>query len=141
MSSRPQQQVVTLNLPIPPSVNSAFVARHGSHRTAKSGTHLFWLRCVEEEIFALTEAHTKPLPQCNGTSYGLWIDVPAIMRGDIDNRVKLLSDMLVSLKVVADDKLMRHLYVTKVHGLQKDRCNVAAVGFTAWNDYVMMRIG
>ena len=124
---------MTLDLPLPPSVNSAFVARYGSSLTAKSGAYKFWLKLLAEE--------TGILPELHPGHYGLWVDLPLTMRGDIDNRVKLLSDALHGeLAVVADDKLMRGLYVGRVNGLPPERCTVTIVSWFRWLDYCKMQL-
>ena len=129
---RERVHIMTLNLPLPPSVNNAFVARYGSHRTAKSGAYKFWLNQVDEEMIGGPELHPGP--------YGLWVGLPVAMRGDIDNRVKLLSDVLhEKLAVVSDDKLMRGLYVGRVDGMAADRCAVTVVSWFMWPSYCKMR--
>lgn len=129
--SRPVQSIVTVELPLPPSVNKAFAARRGSHLLMKSAAYRFWAKQVEEDCpvgIALVPGR-----------YGLWIDLPDGMRGDIDNRVKLLSDMLGNLHIVQDDAHMDDLHVCR-RGAPKDRCIATVVTTTEWRSYCEMRL-
>ena len=143
MTKRPFQSVITLDLPLPPSVNSAFAARRGSYLTMKTAGYRFWLREVEE-------AHGRGdnLPWLGGRPYGLWIDLSPEVRGDIDNRVKLLSDILKrpdkpgqhGLGVVVDDSAMWGLHVELCNGMPRGRCRATVVEMSTWPGYVCMRM-
>lgn len=134
---RETAQIVTVNLPLPPSVNKAFSARRGSHLTMKTAAYRFWERQVYEE-----HPNGGALPRLKTGHYGFWLDLPAGMRGDIDNRIKLLSDVLrdKGLGAVIDDGDMKGLYVGFCVGLANDRCAVTVVTLPAWPAYVCMRI-
>lgn len=146
--TRPVQDMVAFELPLPPSVNSAFASGHaGSHRTMKTAEYRAWQREVREEF----GEHGEMLPRLSGGHYGLWIDLPVEheMRGDIDNREKLLSDVLClpaprhsrwGLGVVVDDHFMRSKHTDRLSGLVKGRCRVAAVIYPVWPSYVLGRI-
>lgn len=79
-----------------------------------------------------------------GCVYGLWLDLPGKMKGDVDNRTKLISDVLAEaggLGIVADDKLMRAHYVGFLDGLPADRCIATVVELNHnWPDYVTLRL-
>lgn len=141
---RERRTIVSLDMPLPPSVNQAFAARRGSHRTMKTAGYRFWLQQIKE-----TYGTGWTLPTLGGVPYGLWIDLAPKVRGDIDNRVKLLSDVLkrplgkddYGLGVVVDDKEMWGLHVALMDGLARDRCRVTVVQVAAWPGYVSMRMG
>lgn len=142
MSTRPFQSVITLDLPLPPSVNSAFAARRGSHLTMKTAAYRFWLQEIKE-----LHGRGDNLPWIGGRPYGLWIDLAPNVRGDIDNRVKLLSDILKrpeksghGLGVVVDDSAMWGLHVELCGGTPRDRCRVTVVEMASWPSYVCMRM-
>lgn len=136
-------QIVSISLPIPPSMNRAFEARRGSHRTMRSAAYWFWLRQVKEE-----HGQGEKLPALVAGKYGLWLDLPLGMRGDIDNRVKLVSDVLKwpektspdTLGIVADDRLMKGLHIEFADGIPADRCTVTLVAMAEWPRYVCMRL-
>lgn len=142
MTNRPFQSVITLDLPLPPSVNSAFAARRGSHLTMKTAGYRFWLQEVKE-----LHGRGDNLPWIGGRPYGLWIDLASNVRGDIDNRVKLLSDILKrpeksghGLGVVVDDSAMWGLHVELCKGMPRDRCRVTVVEMSSWPGYICMRM-
>lgn len=143
MTKRPFQSVITLDLPLPPSVNSAFAARRGSHLTMKTAAYRFWLQEIKE-----LHGRGDNLPWIGGRPYGLWIDLAPNVRGDIDNRVKLLSDILKrpeksghGLGVVVDDSAMWGLHVELCNGMPRDRCRATVVEMVSWPSYVCMRMG
>jgi hypothetical protein len=137
------QHVVTVDLPLPPSVNKAYSARRGSFLTMKTASYRFWLRSVRE-----MHGNGSDLPFLGTTKFGLWIDLPRSLKGDIDNRVKLLADIIkypdgpddYKLGVVQDDKLMRGLHVELCDGLAGDMCQVTVVDRGQWPQYVCMRM-
>lgn len=140
---RDRRTIVSVNLPTPPSVNKAFAARRGSHLTQKTAAYRFWEREVLEE-----HGRGQYLPVLEPGSYGLWLDLSPRMRGDIDNRIKLVSDLLKeptmtspnALGVVIDDGHMKGLHVEFLPGLAEQRCMVTVVSLTAWPSYVCMRM-
>ena len=140
---REQSHLVSVDLPVPPSVNSAFAARRGSHLTQKTAIYRFWEREVLEE-----HRHGQGLPVLVPGGYGLWLDLATGMRGDIDNRIKLVSDILKvptktspnALGVVIDDGHMKGLHVEFLPGLAVQRCVVTVVALAWWPSYVCMRI-
>lgn len=138
--------IVSVNLPLCPSSNKAFVSRSGSHLLMKTAICRFWEKLVREE-----HKQGADLPTLGSVAYGLWVDLPANMRGDIDNRVKLLSDALQTgneslrtdsyyLGVVANDKNMAALHVERLAGLPADRCVATVVRLSQWSSYVSMRL-
>lgn len=137
---RSRHHLVSVNLPLPPSVNSAFASRFGSHRTAKSASYRFWLATVFDEV----NANGLPPALHVDLHYGLWLDLPRKMRGDVDNRTKLISDVMTEnggLGIVRDDKLMKANYACYIDGLAPDRCIATVVTFKNWPDYMTVRIG
>lgn len=144
--TRPRLPIVSVNLPLPPSVNAAFAsAGGGSHRTRKTAAYRFWQqRVCDEQRGAEHPAQLAAGPYC------LWIDLPAGMRGDTDNRTKLLADMVrqheagsgYRLCIVHDDRHMgAHHVEPGTVGLPVDRCIVTLVTAPAWRDYVALRLG
>lgn len=140
--SRPTQSVVTVNLPLPPSVNDAFAARRGSHLLMKTAAYHAWARAVRDEL----EAAKLTLPTLQYGPYGLWVALPEKMRGDIDNRVKLLSDMLCvsrkdefRLAIVKDDDHMDALYVERA-GAPPDRVIATVTTMAEWPSYLELRL-
>ena len=83
-------------IPIPPSTNGLF-ATVGRRRVITSA-YRGWR---ERAGWELTISKSKPVTG----PYKLTILLPARMRGDLDNRVKATSDLLVSLGLTPDDHL------------------------------------
>ena len=147
MAPRVRSHIVSVRMPLPPSVNQAFASRGHSHRTMKTAAYRFWWQQVCERIGDFSK-----LPMFRGGKYCLWIDLPAAMRGDSDNRTKLISDALRApgknasgaregLAVVIDDADMRHHMVYLCAGLPADECVATVVAEADWPSYVMMRMG
>lgn len=138
--SRPTSRIVSVSLPLPPSFNSSFSGRGHTHRTAKTAAYKFWLRQVRE-MHGYGEQLARFTP---GAFYGLWIDIPTrqVMRGDTDNRIKLLSDVLTQreLGVVKDDALMDDLYVHRLPGMPANTCGATVVHADDWREYVIWRM-
>lgn len=102
-------------LPLPPSVNAMFVERRRS-RNGKSGG-----RTITEEYRRWREAAGKllmvaRLPKILGR-IDVDIELPANMRGDIDNRVKPLIDLLVAHGLIDDDRHVWRITVERVEML------------------------
>ena len=89
----------------------------------------------------------------NKGRYGLWLQLPVNMRGDVDNRVKLVSDVLrepqttvrqdpryFTLALVQDDKLMDALYVERAYGIEEGTCKVTIVTLSEWKAYLAMML-
>lgn len=142
--TRELRAIVSVDLPLPPSVNKAFAARRGSHMLMKTAAYRFWTQQVKEEHGA-----GRLIPTIGGAAYGLWIDLSPKVRGDTDNRIKLLSDVIKTprspkdygLGVVDDDKCMASIHLALMEGVAHDRCRVTAVHMAAWAEYIMMRVG
>ncbi len=140
---RPQLDLVSVRLPLPPSVNSAFASRGHSHRTMKTAAYRFWWQQV-------TEMHGsgQNLPVFRNGAYCLWIDLPPGMRGDTDNRTKLISDVLKApdrqgregLAVVIDDAAMRDHMIHLCAGLPANECVATVMSTVVWPGYVLMRM-
>lgn len=146
MPPRVRQNLVSVRLPLPPSVNAAFASRGHSHRTAKTAAYRFWWQQVCDTL-----GDFDKLPVFRNGRYCLWIDLPKNMKGDSDNRTKLISDVLRApsvanqaregLAIVVDDADMRDHMVHMCDGLPNDQCIATVVAEADWPGYVMMRIG
>ncbi|MEO1187986.1 MAG: hypothetical protein AAFW60_02860 [Pseudomonadota bacterium] len=83
-----------LDLPLGPSVNGMFPGRT---RRRKSNAYVVWIQAAGWEINI-----QKPKPLGPGR-YEVAIQVPEKMRGDADNRIKAVLDLLVSRGLTPDD--------------------------------------
>lgn len=95
-------------LPIPPSSNNMFVNRRGG-RTI-SGDYHRWREAAGWTLKALR------LPKIAG-KVAIEIELPAKMRGDIDNRIKPLCDLLVTHGLIDDDRHVWKITVERVEML------------------------
>ena len=124
-------------------MNAAFAGRRGSHLTMRTASYRFWYREVSELY-----GDGSNLPTLDVQQYGLWIDLSPKVKGDIDNRVKLLSDVIKrptagspsGLGIITDDKSMRSLHVELCEGIAPDRCRITVVNRMMWRKYVMLRM-
>lgn len=95
-------------LPMPPSVNALFVqSRMGSRRgRAPSPQYVKWEREAGQAL------ERQPWPEC-APPYAVTIAVNIDRRGDIDNRVKPILDLLVKHGVIAGDQWVDALFVRR----------------------------
>ena len=86
----------SLTLPIPPSLNST--TKNIRSRRAPTKIAVDWRRAAALHI---ADADVEPI--CDG-KYVTLLLLPTAMHGDADNRVKIVNDLLVTLKLVPDDR-------------------------------------
>lgn len=94
-----------IRLPIPPSVNMMFRNVPGKGRV-KTGGYKSWLT---EAGWRLKEQRPATL----SGKYELRIRIPDQLHGDIDNRIKAVSDLLVTHGIVKDDRHARFVSVER----------------------------
>lgn len=94
---------IVLELPLPPSVNAAFANRRRGKGRGRIKTRAYrsWIDQADRHL--LMQKRGLPREPILG-QLRLEINVPASMRGDISNRIKLVEDFLVSRDITADDK-------------------------------------
>jgi crossover junction endodeoxyribonuclease RusA len=99
----PFKQVV-VELPPPPSSNNLFLSR--GRRRVRTPRYRAWQEAAGWQL----------LVQRPGRITGPWqadITLPSGVRGDIDNRVKAILDLLVAHRIVADDKFCQRVSIEK----------------------------
>lgn len=96
--------MIELRLPVPPSSNNAYrnVARVGRVRTAEA-------KAWEAQARLMIASRVRPL----APPYSLRIELPAKLRGDISNRIKLVEDLLVKVGIFTDDRHVSTLVVKR----------------------------
>ena len=107
-----------IRLPIPPSTNHLFANRLGLGRV-KTGHYKAWLT---EAGLKLKLQHPMPV---HGR-YSLLIRIPQGLQGDIDNRIKAVSDLLVAHAIVIDD---RHAWRITVERAAVTECEVEVASY------------
>ena len=100
---------------IPPSTNGLF-ATVGRRRVITSA----YRQWRERAGWELTISKSKPVTG----PYKLTILLPARMRGDLDNRVKATSDLLVSLGLTPDDHQAVSVHAERSRDVLPGRCIV-----------------
>lgn len=103
-----------LDLPIPPSVNNMFPGRAGRF---KSKQYRAWIKEAGQEI------NMQKVWPVSGP-YALTLELPEKMRGDVDNRLKGVADLLVSHRLTPDDSRAVSATAVRTPGILKDRCRV-----------------
>lgn len=95
--------VISLSLPLPTSTNRLHVGSgRGKRRT---DDYADWLKAAGWEIAALRpRLAVKALPA--GCRWRSRIRFPLGDRADADNRIKAMHDLLVSMGIVPDDRLL-----------------------------------
>ncbi len=110
--------MIRLTLPIPPSTNALFLNNGRGHGRRVSPAYSAW--------------HWAALQALRGHVYeaiveGKWrmtVRVPRAMRGDVDNRIKAVSDFLVDHHVTLDDKHCDHAEALRDDAVPAGRCVV-----------------
>lgn len=97
--------MITVTLPLAPSVNGAFANVHGKGRV-RTAPYKTWAQSAGWELKA-----QRPI-RCDCDRLEVVIALPEKMPGDVDNRVKPTLDLLVSLGLIRDDS---HVYELRVH--------------------------
>ena len=103
--------VITLILPLPPSTNSLWI--QAGRKRVISPDYRAWRLIAGsklEQQLASEVARARPMV---GPPLGVDIALPLKMRGDIDNRVKPILDLLVHHDVMADDQHVHALSVAR----------------------------
>lgn len=103
---------MTIRLPLPPSVNAMYVNVVGRGRR-KSGVYKAWVRT------AGTLLNIQRPAKVSGP-YEIEIRVPLKMRGDADNRIKPLLDLLVAHGVTDDDKHAKRVSISRADVLEAE---------------------
>lgn len=99
--------MISLDLPMPPSLNGAFptVRRGASFQRVASKKYLAW----KQEAGWLVKTQLRGDRIAGPFDASIAILKTDNRRSDIDNRVKPVLDLLVSLGVVDDDSLCRRV--------------------------------
>ena len=93
--------MVTLTLPLPPSVNELFAEVNGydgKPRRVTTAGYKAWQTAAAWSIKA------QRLPSLDAARFAVAVRVPVKMRGDVDNRLKPILDALVSNRLTPDDR-------------------------------------
>lgn len=114
------QAACTIILPIPPTANTIW--RRSGRRIHLSPDYTAWRNDAGNVLMAAR------FPKYAGR-YALAIDLPRKMRGDLDNRVKGLSDLLVLMGIVEDDRFCDRISISRADDVPVKRCRmtVAAI--------------
>lgn len=109
-----------LTLPLPPSTNKLFANVPGKGRI-RTKAYKQWRHDAGWELKA-----QRPTPVAGNVAVA--IHVPQSMRGDVDNRLKALLDLLVAHHVIEDDRLVSKLIVERqAHLMNQAMIEVRAV--------------
>ena len=113
------REVVTIDLPVPPSMNGLYFNRAGGGR-AKTEDYTNWL----------TEAGWRLQGQRPGRVSGPYsadLELPANVRGDVSNRFTAASDLLVKHGVVDDDRFEQDIRVRRSADVIEARITIRSV--------------
>lgn len=110
-------QEITILLPLPISVNQAYST--AGRRRVKSKKYRDWLKAADSYLM-IQQGWRKPIIG----PFTLDLAVPISMRGDIDNRAKVIFDLLVSRFITSDDKFCQRLLIERDPTISKNQCKV-----------------
>jgi Holliday junction resolvase RusA-like endonuclease len=102
--------MLTLTLPVAPSVNSAFLNRKGGHGYGriKSSKYRAWIKNADAHYMV----QKRDVVPVHGP-YVCGMIFPNKLKGDLDNRGKLILDWMVSRGLTSDDKFLRSLHLVR----------------------------
>jgi Holliday junction resolvase RusA-like endonuclease len=118
--------MLTLSLPLPPSSNNAFANRKGGtgFGRVKSGRYRAWIKQADV-YYALQRLGSK---QPITGPYTCKMVFPPRMRGDLENRSKLIMDWLVSRGLTPDDKHLQGLILERDNEFNTDHVWIVVRG-------------
>lgn len=116
---------ITLDLPLPPSTNKLWkpINDGPSARTVSSRDYRAWQKLAGGEIIAQRPkwaARSLPFDW----SYSVLIELPVAMKGDVANREKALTDLLVRALIVPDDQYCDDTRQMRSPDVPTGRCRV-----------------
>jgi Holliday junction resolvase RusA-like endonuclease len=112
--------VIIIELPIPPSLNNAYPTNKRTGKRYPSPKLTAWKTGAGWEIKA------AKLDRITGP-YNLDIQVCANLRGDLDNRIKAIADLLVEHQITPDDAKAQRVTIWRSVGqVARGRCIVCA---------------
>ena len=108
---------IRINLPLVPSLNNAYGDRRdGKGRYTKP--HVKAWKAEAGWIIQLAD------PEPIDGPYKLTVLVPVKMRGDVDNRVKIASDLLSEMRVIPNDRHAVETICRRDASIARGRCTI-----------------
>lgn len=112
--------ILSLDLPIPPSVNNLFGNRKGGRY--KTQAYREWIKSATASLWTQKPAGGFPFFPA---TYTLSILLPSGMRGDIANREKALSDFLKTpAGIISDDRHAASVALERSTAVSSGMCRV-----------------
>lgn len=99
--------MIHVTLPLPPSVNSIW--SHGSGGVFRSRLYKKWRETAGWTLQAARQKRGEG-------PYKMTLFLPADMAGDIDNRIKVASDLLVEHRLIDDDRHAQTVLIMRDSG-------------------------
>ena len=115
-------------LPVPPSVNAAYRNVRGKGRVKTQAYH-DWLE--NAGLYLMQQGGWEEYKIIG--AYKLEILLPEAIKGDIDNRIKLISDLLVSIGAVVDDKHAWKVSIERNPKIPENECYVEVTSIKTAN--------
>lgn len=101
------KKLMMVSLPVPPSVNHLFANRKNGKGRIISREYAAWR---QEAGYALNLARPQPFGKAP-VQVGIFI--PDKTKGDLDNRIKALLDLVVTHKVIDDDRQVKRISIER----------------------------
>lgn len=124
--------VLSFVLPLPPSLNGAFRNGDGKRGRFKTAPYRQWIAHARMQLASNRNRIAGP--------FDASLSLPEKMRGDIDNRIKPILDLLVSVGIVDDDRHCQSIFVRRAPGLLDTQCVVTVREATSF-DAPSQRVG
>jgi hypothetical protein len=118
--------MITLTLPMPPSVNNLHIGTGKNCR--RHPTYEAW---IQEAGWRIVEARAQWATKALPADAWYWTDIrlPHTHLGDSDNRIKALHDLLWTMQVTPDDKWLLGGTYMRAHDVEPGTCTVTATSF------------
>jgi Holliday junction resolvase RusA-like endonuclease len=113
-------EAVKIWVPVPPSVNGLFAnsAKGGRHR---SKSYEKWRALAMQEVMA-----QRPRRVAGKVRLSIRVERQSIL-ADVTNRIKAAEDVLVTMQIIEDDKLVESCYIEWADDL--DGCEIVVTPF------------
>lgn len=112
-------KAIHANLALPPSANRLWRKGRDGQIYIDS-KYAAWKKSAAWELAAAYKGAVRPIQ-----TYSLILHLPEKMRGDIDNRVKAVNDLMKAAGLIVDDRFCRDLTIFRADTVEPGRCHVA----------------
>lgn len=127
--------MIALELALPPSFNGGWIPiyRKGKPSMIKDPNYTKWIGLAQSQILLQRQSRLEG-------KYTLELYLPESMRGDADNRIKAINDILQRSGLVENDKFNKRIFVDYEETVKEFECVVFVSSYEKQENNVMQRL-